>query len=296
MGSHPGRVHRRGPGQDRRLALRGRGAKLGCSLFGQSLRPVSVSMRPTLLSPSQSFLEGSRCFPQQTQHTQVRGSGHCSTALSATEHKGSARTSENPLPRTQVNTARTRRAQPTDVPHDDLEEAKIRRQKGVEGTMPFQTHQRNGAGGCWERTETRTRPRTGRSGCCLQTTTPCSGKALQGYWPPTGAWRSSPRSQTTGRPCAWHTSSPRTLSSCRCSCPSRGPRRPSGRCAPSPTPQGGNRHHVREPALREGAHRGGVERLRAENLLLGAPGGGRQGGGARPRQRERRGGDAPLDA
>src|SRR5215208_3805860 len=71
MGSHPGRVHRRGPEQDRRLALRGRGAKLGCSLFGQSLRPVSVSMRATLLSPSQSFLKGSRSFTQQPQYTQV---------------------------------------------------------------------------------------------------------------------------------------------------------------------------------------------------------------------------------
>src|SRR5215204_6675330 len=50
-----------------------------------------------------------------------------------------------------MNTARTRRAQPTDVPHDDLEEAKNRRPNGVDGTMPFQTHQRNGAGGCWER-------------------------------------------------------------------------------------------------------------------------------------------------
>src|SRR5215203_6852026 len=94
------------------------------------------------------------------------------------------------LPRTWVNTARTRRAQRTDVPHDDLEEAKIRRQKGVYVTMPFQTHQRKVVGGCWERTETRTRTRTGRSGCCLQTTTPCSGRALPGYWPPTGAWRS----------------------------------------------------------------------------------------------------------
>src|SRR5215203_3399841 len=91
---------------------------------------------------------------------------------------------------TPVNTARTRRAQRTDVPHDDLEEAKIRRQKGVYVTMPFQTHQRKVVGGCWERTETRTRTRTGRSGCCLQTTTPCSGRALPGYWPPTGAWRS----------------------------------------------------------------------------------------------------------
>src|SRR5215211_7123932 len=35
-----------------------------------------------------------------------------------------------PIPRTRVNTARTRRAQRTDVPHD-LEEAKIRGQKGV---------------------------------------------------------------------------------------------------------------------------------------------------------------------
>src|SRR5215208_8538700 len=94
-----------------------------------------------------------------------------------------------PIPRTPVNTARTRRAQRTDVPHD-LEEAKIRGQKGVYVTMPFQTHQRNVVGGCWERTETRTRTRTGRSGCCLQTTTPCSGRALRGYWPPTGAWRS----------------------------------------------------------------------------------------------------------
>src|SRR5215213_9169635 len=91
------------------------------------------------------------------------------------------------LLRTRVNTARTRRAQRTDVPHDDLEEAKIRGQKGVYVTMPFQTHQRNVVGGCWERTETRTRTRTGRSGCCLQTTTPCSGRALRGYWPPTGA-------------------------------------------------------------------------------------------------------------
>src|SRR5829696_7053898 len=94
------------------------------------------------------------------------------------------------LPRTRVNTARTRRAQRTDVPHDDLEEAKIRRQKGVYVTMPFQTHQRNVVGGCWERTETPTRIRTGRSGCCLQMTTPCSGRALRGYWSPTGAWRS----------------------------------------------------------------------------------------------------------
>src|SRR3954447_26715557 len=39
----------------------------------------------------------------------------------------------------------------------------------------FQTHQRNVVGGCWERTETPTRTRTGRSGCYLQTTKPCSG-------------------------------------------------------------------------------------------------------------------------
>src|SRR5215208_3800118 len=50
-----------------------------------------------------------------------------------------------PIPRTPVNTARTRRAQRTDVPHD-LEEAKIRGQKGVYVTMPFQTHQRNVVG------------------------------------------------------------------------------------------------------------------------------------------------------
>src|SRR5215203_4939157 len=94
------------------------------------------------------------------------------------------------LPRTPLNTARTRRAQRTDVPHDDLEEALIRRQKGVYVTMPFQTYERNVVGGCWESTEIRTQPRTGRSGCCLQTTTPCSGRALRGYWSPTGAWRS----------------------------------------------------------------------------------------------------------
>src|SRR5215217_6958765 len=60
----------------------------------------------------------------------------------------------------------------TDVPHDDLEEALIRRQKGVYVTMSFQTYQRNVVGGCWERTEPQTRIRTGRSGCCLQTTKP----------------------------------------------------------------------------------------------------------------------------
>src|SRR5215213_5107818 len=245
-------------------------------------------MRPTLLSPSQSFLEGSRSFPQQTQHTQVRGSGHCSTALSATEHKGSARTSEN--------TPSTRRAHRTDVPHDDLEEAKIRRQKGVEGTMHFQTHQRNGAGGCWERTETRTRPRTGRSGCCLPTTTPCSGKALQGYWPPTGhgGHRRSPKRR--GGPAPGTRALPGRCHHAGAVALREGQGDPRGDALLPRPPQGGNRHHVREPALREGAHRGGVERLRAENLLLGAPGGGRQGGGARPRQRERRGGDAPLDA
>ena len=48
---------------------------------------------------------------------------------------------------------------------------------------------------------------------------------------------------------------------------------------PRPT-QGRDRHHVREPALRSGAHRGGGERLPAEDLLLRAPGGGRQGGRA----------------
>src|SRR5215207_8457883 len=48
------------------------------------------------MSYSCGFLRGAaRSFPQQTQHTQVRGSGQCSTALSATEHKGSTRTSEN---------------------------------------------------------------------------------------------------------------------------------------------------------------------------------------------------------
>src|ERR671910_703433 len=74
----------------------------------------------------------------------------------------------------------------TDVSHDDLQEALIRRPDGVYVTMPFQTHQPNVVGGCWERTETRTRPPTGRSGCCSQTTTPCSARALRGYWPPTG--------------------------------------------------------------------------------------------------------------
>src|ERR671911_689611 len=106
------------------------------------------------------------------------------------ELQGLAQLRRIPLLGTWVNTARTRRAQRTDVPHDDLKEALIRRPDGVYVTMPFQTHQRNVVGGCWERTETRTRPRTGRSGCCLQTTTPCSGRALRGYWAPTGAWRS----------------------------------------------------------------------------------------------------------
>src|SRR5215210_1205550 len=104
--------------------------------------------------------------------------------------RGYAELRRIPLPRTPLNTARTRRAQRTDVPHDDREEALIRRQKVVYVTMPFQTCQRNVVGGCWERTETPTRIRTGRSGCCLQTTKPCSGRVLRGYWPPMGAWRS----------------------------------------------------------------------------------------------------------
>ncbi|HZB09532.1 MAG TPA: response regulator transcription factor [Rubrobacter sp.] len=60
----------------------------------------------------------------------------------------------------------------------------------------------------------------------------------------------------------------------------------------SDPPEGGDRHHVRDPQIPQGAHRGGGERLLAEDVLLGAPGGGRQGGGARPLERERRRWDA----
>src|SRR5215203_5655688 len=52
-----------------------------------------------------------------------------------------------PLPRTPVNTARTCGShRGGDVSHD-IEEAKILAPNGVDGTMPFQKHQRNGAGG-----------------------------------------------------------------------------------------------------------------------------------------------------
>src|SRR5215204_2532353 len=61
-----------------------------------------------------------------------------------------------------------------------IEEAKIWGPNGVDGTMHFQKHQQNGADGYWEKTLTRTRTPTRRSGCCLQTTTPCSGRVLRG--------------------------------------------------------------------------------------------------------------------
>src|SRR5215210_7721842 len=132
---------------------------------------------------------------------------------------------------TWVNSARTRGAHRRDVSHHIEGGTSLARQ-GIDDTMPFQTHQRNGAGD-WQRTGTQAL--TGRSGCCLPTTTPCSGRASPASSPPTGAWRSSPRSPTTLRPSSWPESSPLTWSSCRCRCLSKGPSRRYARCAPSPT-------------------------------------------------------------
>src|SRR5215207_10709603 len=102
------------------------------------------------------------------------------------------------IPRTPVNSARTRGAHRRDVSHDIEVEANYRGTNWPRRYNALPNAPTDRSGWVWKRTESRTR--TGRSGCCLQTTTPCSGRVSPGYSPPTGAWRSSLRPPTTQTP------------------------------------------------------------------------------------------------
>src|SRR5215213_5276216 len=99
------------------------------------------------------------------------------------------------LPRTPVNTARTCGShRGGDVSHD-IEEAKIRGPNGVDGTMPFQKHQRNGAGGVGRGPKyERDHQRADQGAACRRP------HYVQG----------GPRRQTTGTPSSWPASSPLT--------------------------------------------------------------------------------------
>ena len=136
-----------------------------------------------------------------------------------------------------MNTARTRRAQRTDVPHDDIEEAKIRRQKGEYATMPFRTHQRTAPElGYWERTGIRTWTLNGPIRVLLADDHTMFRQGLAGILASHGGLEVVAEVPNDAEALqAWPASSPPTWSSCRCRCPSRGPWRPWKRCAPSPT-------------------------------------------------------------
>src|SRR5829696_5636290 len=71
---------------------------------------------------------------------------------------------------------------------------------------------------------------------------------------------------------------------------------PEGHALLPRPPEGGDRHHVGEPPIRQGAYGDRAKRLRAQSLLLGAFGGGHKGCCARPQKRERRCWDARGDA